>query len=260
MEDFSPSPLLSSSKTEATSNYYSTKNNNDECCMFDVFDKYIKVSNNLLPLQAYLQYLENDLSTYFFTPICFMRTQTTANKSSNNKSNISNQKMVRYLISNTTSTLGIINMKDEISSFNNKQNLNDTTNIDNDINKSVILAQRTYKIILAIDYSPHTSRLNFIQKSLEQTFNKINREYQEFYNNCSQMEPQIYVTVLLWHSAYITFQNETTGNISIPFKVVCHSKRLLNSNIEQMAEWLFKEINDLKYYVLELFKNGKQKK
>lgn len=132
---------------------------------------------------------------------------------------------------------------------------------------SLVLSQKLYKVVISIDYTPHTTSLDFIKKSLEIVFEKIAREYDEFFSKCFGTEPQVYVTCLLWNLAYFYSNrpssatnvagssfDESLGNLApipIPFTIIMHSKRLLKSNINEMARYLFAKINEAKSFIVD---------
>lgn len=126
--------------------------------------------------------------------------------------------------------------------------------------KEIILAQKLYKIIVSIDYSSQISNIDFIEKSLQKIFEKISNEYNEFYNNCMNIEPSIYVTVILWNSSFFecptngsnTKGTDTSQSEFVPFIILCHAKRLLNSNLKEIALYIFDKFNEGKQSFLNL--------
>jgi hypothetical protein len=232
-----------------------TKPREDE--LFYLFDKYLKESDNFLPLQAYLEYLETEKLDAFYS-IC-SKPNLNNNVSSNLNSN-------EALTSSTTLKLNTLyNLSSTLSLAKNHHlldsNLEDAIKSKNEY----ILSQKLYKIIISIDYSSQRSSLDFIKKSLEQTFEKLSLEFDEFFTACPKNEPQIYVTALLWNSSffqlrnlsfnpsYMEFQNENYKNMrtSIPFTILCHSKRLLKSNILELSSYIFDKVNESKILFLE---------
>lgn len=140
------------------------------------------------------------------------------------------------------------------------------------------MSQKLYKLVISIDFAPQTTSLEFIRKSLELVFEKIAREYDEFIENCYGTEPQVYVTCLLWNMAYFysarnhqtqphsTYQYQLDDSMSAvsnvphtaaPFTIIAHSKRLLKSNINEMARYLFAKINESKTVIIESFMNSR---
>lgn len=123
------------SKDETTSNIPLILNE-DETGLLYLIDKYIKANNNFLPLQAYLNYLEtNTLSS--FQSVSF---------SSTSQINVYNNKY--GTINTNSSTLITINKNEEQKCSH----------------EGISIAQKLYKIIISIDYSPQVTNLDFIQK------------------------------------------------------------------------------------------------
>ncbi len=167
---------------------------NDSCGLVNLLDKYIKSSDNLLPFQAYLQYLEED-SLDVFSIVSCVKTSTKNPASSKDLPSKSSYN------SNLASTLLTIN-KSELSSVLPATDTVSSTTSSSSQDQEIILAQKLYKIIISIDYSAQISSISFIQKSLEKIFEKLKGEYDEFYKNCMQIEPTIYVTVIVWNSTF----------------------------------------------------------
>ena len=46
----------------------------------------------------------------------------------------------------------------------------------------------------------------------------------------------------------------------IPFTIICHAKRLLKSNLAEMASYLYEKVNENKNAFLTAFKNSQQQK
>lgn len=246
--------------------------------IFNLFDRYLKANNNFLPLHAYLQYLENE-NFEAFTSICHYKSFFKDDLSGSiSKLSSSSSKAESAIHSNTISgdgnlgsTLTIINTTNilpasvNVSPDNNPvSTVTSTTHNETD----VVLAQKLYKIIVSIDYSPQTTSLDFISKSLEKLFEKITNEYNEFYHVCSNIEPQVYVTVLVWNLAYFDsisakhqgksssydLRNAKSNN-HLPFSILCLSKRLLKSNMQEIHQFIFKELINIKHLFLDSFKN-----
>jgi hypothetical protein len=131
--------------------------------LFFLIDKYLKSSNNYLPLQAYLDLIDND-SLEGFESIAHIK---------------SSEKQQRK--AETASSLCMIK--------------NARTN-------QVILAQKVYKCIVTIDYSCHLSSIELIRTSLEKIMEKIENEYEQFGLSCLQSEPVVDLTVLLWNPLF----------------------------------------------------------
>ena len=102
--------------------------NEDESGLVNLLDKYIKSNNNFLPLQAYLDYLETNSLNLF--------------------SSISISPNCKTINAHNSATL---------------INLNDKTE-PKTIKDEFIIAQKLYKIVISIDYSPQVTNLDFIQK------------------------------------------------------------------------------------------------
>ena len=229
----------------------------DEKSLFVLLDKFIKSPiNNSLPLQAYLQYLENDNAEIFST-ICYVKPAHTQHVSISSESSIGGTYPSKGSNSQDAS------IHNSLCAIHNSLNPH-LPSRPNDL----ILAQRLYKIIISIDYSPQTTNVDFIRKSLDKLFEKISIEYGEFYEKCSFLEPQIYVTVLLWNSALFEYRysnvTRSSNNINgefiennehfMPFTIICHAKRLLKSNLSEISSYLFDKINETKETFLKSFK------
>ncbi len=238
-----------------------TKNHSGE--IFILFDRYLKANNNFLPLQAYLQYLESE-NFDGFTSICHYKSLL---KDLDPSDSLNKLNSPTAFNSNNDSNLGsTLTIIDKIT--NCPQALDDSP----DLNKSspqnqteVVLAQKLYKIIVSIDYSPQTTSLDFINKSLEKLFEKISNEYNEFYQTCANIEPQIYVTVLVWNLAYFDGHSskayENANDLKypksinpLPFAIICLSKRLLKSNLQEISKFIFKELINIKNLFLDPFR------
>ncbi len=85
-------------------------------------------------------------------------------------------------------------------------------------NEGCILAQKTYKFILCIDYS-ELSSLDLISKAIDTFFDKLSTEYGEFVDLCTSYTPKIYLSVILWHPTYFR-------NLKKSFTMLVHSKYL----------------------------------
>ena len=252
-----------------------TKDQSNE--IFNLFDRYLKANNNFLPLQAYLQYLENENFDAFIS-IChyksFFKDDLSGSlsklSSPSSKTELAVNSNIISSDGNLGSTLSIINRSNNLpTSVNVSPEHNPVSPILSTQNQTdVVLAQKLYKIIVSIDYSPQTTSLDFISKSLEKLFEKISNEYNEFYQACSNIEPQVYVTVLVWNLAYFDnasvktsgksstydFKN-TKSNNHLPFTILCLSKRLLKSNLQEIHKFIFKELIDIKHLFLDPFKS-----
>lgn len=212
--------------------------------IYQLFDKYLKSNDNYLPLKAYLESVEYENYDEF--------------------SLISNVK----LVSSDSSSLPPPPVNPSVPSGR----LNAPTPFTTSLNlfkkhptNELQICQKLYKVVISIDYAPSTTSLDYIQKSLEIVFEKIAREYEEFYEKCYATEPQIYVTCLLWNMAYFYTPRYTAANVVVdenltpnlqchnlaPFTIIAHSKRLLKSNINDMARFLFAKINEAKTSIIE---------
>lgn len=101
----------------------------DETGLLNLIDKYIKANHNFLPLQAYLNYLElNNLNSLL--PVSYSADPTVYS--------------TRYGPINTNSSTLIA--------------------IPNEANETLQVAQKLYKFIISLDYSPQVTNLDFIQK------------------------------------------------------------------------------------------------
>ena len=242
-----------------------------------LFDRYLKSNNNFLPLQAYLQYLENE-SFDAFTSICHFKSFLKNAESTGSLPKLNSPNSRADVISlsgdgNLGSTLTIINNTTTLLASTNvspdQSNSSLSPSSVNQNQTNVILAQKLYKIIVSIDYSPQTTSLDFISKSLEKLFAKITNEYNDFFQMCSNIEPQVYVTVLVWNLAYFDYAAASTKtqarqsfdlkfnklNSHLPFTILCLSKRLLKSNLQEIHNFIFKELIEVKHVFLEPFKN-----
>lgn len=190
-------------------------NTND---LLHLFDKHLKASDNFLPLKAFLQYIEKP------------------------EGNLSGFHAI--------STAKIPNLPRNPEP-DKSQHIASTTKLlqENAETEDPILAHTIYKVIITVDYWPQSSSLNFIQKSLDTIFNKINHEFEEFYATCANTEPQIYVTVLLWSPS-----PNCSTQIQHPFLTIIHSKQLLKTNISEMSEFIFNKIIENKFVILDSFK------
>jgi hypothetical protein len=182
-----------------------------------LLDSYFKANNNCLPLQAFLDYFENN-SLDGFSAICNTKKAIQAADQVTQAKSLSSN--------NLASTLCLIDKLNE---------------------SKLILAQKLYKIIISIEYSQYISSLSFIRTSLEQTFEKIIHEYNEFYAKCAHTEPQIYLTVILWNTSYLAVTSEK----KVPFKILCHLKFLLKSNMQQMCDFVFESLKKYKQSFVE---------
>lgn len=236
--------------------------------LIDLLDKYIKSSDNLLPFQAYLQYLEDESLDVFSTISC-VKNQTIPASTGNNQftesvstqSNLAVQNPTHKSNSNLASTLVAISKKESKASGSSETSSTSSGSPEQEI----ILAQKLYKIIISIDYSTQISNIDFIQTSLTKVFEKISVEYDEFYRSCMQIEPTIYVTVILWNSSFFQCpQNDLQKKAYsptdilddefVPFTILCHAKRLLKSNVTEIAAFIFDRFNESKAVFLKLLK------
>lgn len=232
--------------------------------IFNLFDKYLKSSNNFLPLQAYLQYLENE-NVDTFSSICHFKSFVNETSHSSNQ----NDAFYSLSINSSSNNSSLNNPSPTLSLMNKNKLLNESTTSPstllalNKLDSDIVIAQKLYKIIISIDYSPQTTSLDFISKSLEKIFEKISNEFNEFFKHCSQIEPQIYVTVLLWNTVYFQYNHNYNIQVGeakcakaghVPFTILCHSKRLLKSNIHEMASFVFEKLLESKCLFLEPFK------
>ncbi|RNA15440.1 hypothetical protein BpHYR1_032625, partial [Brachionus plicatilis] len=193
-------------------------NTND---LLHLFDKHLKAGDNFLPLKAFLQFIEKpegDLNGF-----------------------------------HALSTAKIPNLPRNPEP-EKSQNIASTTKLiqKNPQTDEPILAHILYKVIITVDYWPQSSSLDFIEKSLCVIFDKISHEFDQFYSNCVNTEPQIYVTVLLWNSS----PNSPSQN-QHPFSTIIHSKRLLKTNLSQMAAFIFDKVIENKSMILESFKKSR---
>ncbi|CAF0823180.1 unnamed protein product [Brachionus calyciflorus] len=189
--------------------------------LYHLFDKHLKSGDNYLPLKAFLQYIErNNQDLDGFRTISSIKSANIPQSTDQNKT------------LNLASTFKIIQKTNE--------------------SEDIILAQILYKIVITIDYSPQSSSLDFIQTSLETIFTKISLEFDDFYSNCFNTEPQIYVTVILFNSS----PNQTSQS-QIPFTIILHSKRLLKSNLNEIALFIFNKITETKFIILDTLKSDK---
>lgn len=237
--------------------------------LIDLLDKYIKSSDNLLPFQAYLQYLEDESLDVFSTISCVKnQTKPTASSSNNQltesvsaQSNLTVHNPTHKSNSNLASTLVAISKKESKTSGSSETSTTSSSSPEQEI----ILAQKLYKIIISIDYSAQISNIDFIQTSLTKVFEKISAEYDEFYRSCMQIEPTIYVTVILWNSSFFQCpQNDLPKKVYsptdilddefVPFTILCHAKRLLKSNVTEIAAFIFDRFNESKTVFLKLLK------
>lgn len=191
------------------------QNTND---LLHLFDKHLKSGDNFLPFKAFLQHIEKpegDLNG--FQAISTSKVTNSPRNTEFGKS--------QYFASSTK----LIKSKSVID--------------------NPILAHILYKVIITVDYWPQSSSLDFIKKSLNIIFDKINKEFNQFYLNCAETEPQIYITVLLWNSA-----PNYSSQIKHPFLTIIHSKRLIKTNISEMATLIFNKIVENKFVILDSFK------
>lgn len=200
--------------------------------IYYLFDKYLKSNDNYLPLKAYLQFIESsDENLDGFTILTNPKQSATSTQAQQ--------------LANPTSTLNII--KKPCPTHNESDPPSNT----------ILLAQKLYKVIITVDYSPQTSSLEFIKRGLEVIFDKFTREFDDFYENCANTEPHIYVTVLLWNSSPSTFHNNTPTHkkdSTLPFIMLLHSKRLLKSNLSEMALFIFNNISQSKFVIIDSVK------
>lgn len=239
------------------SNQLSSENEND--CLVNLLDKYIKSSDNFLPFKAYLQYLEEN-SLHVFSIISCVK-NSTANLSGKDALTKHSQSNKSSYNSNLASTLLAINKINDKTPPPSAIDTVSSSSRSND--QELILAQKLYRIIISIDYSTQISNIDFIQKSLEKIFEKLATEYYEFYRNCMQIEPTIYVTVVLWNSSFFQCpRTEGTFNRKfqfeeefIPFTILCHAKRLLKSNLKEIAAYIFEKFNETKLNFLKFLAN-----
>ena len=102
---------------------------------------------------------------------------------------------------------------------------------------------------------------------MQKIFEKISVEYDEFYSNCNNIEPYIYVTVILWNSSFFECPKagsnskspETSESEFVPFIILCHAKRLLNSNLKEIASYIFDKFNEAKQSFLNLIEKRNRK-
>lgn len=193
----------------------SEQNTND---LLHLFDKHLKSGDNFLPLKAFLQHIEKpegDLNGF-----------------------------------QAISTSKVANLPRN-SEFGKSQNIASSTKLikSQSVIDDPILAHILYKVIITVDYWPQSSSLDFIQKSLNIIFDKINKEFNQFYLNCAETEPQIYITVLLWNSA-----PNYSSQIKHPYLTIIHSKRLIKTNIPEMALFIFNKIVENKFVILDSYK------
>jgi len=249
---------------------------NEKDGLFSLFDKYIKANNNYLPLKAYLKYLENENCLKAFRAIC--DDQLLSEENNDEKSPNSTQQFQTSFAAilnkneNSLASLAILNNinkpiilttttseKSLIEPHNNKINNKDKDN--------VVLAQKYYKLIVSIDYSPQTTSLRFIEKSLQELFEKLGKELDEFGMKCPSFidnEPRIYLTVLLWNNFFLsTSLSQTNVTYKIdeqqpPFIILCHSKLLHRFNLSQMASFLFYKVNESKTTILNMYKSSEK--
>jgi hypothetical protein len=243
--------------------------------LYALLDKFIKANNNLLPLQAYLNWIETD-SHESFAAICNMSSTPASDATAVHTPLAANSG--KLYNSNLLATLSLVNYTN--SKKNRSMPNEQQSQLPLESSSQIMLAQKLYKIIISIDYSPLMSSLNFIQKSLEKVFEKISIEYYEFIDRCGQLEPGIYVTVLLWNLCNVSPSSKASymGNVALnmwlksgygygygydfdagddeqqrqlaPFVVICHAKRLLKSNISELAAHIYNKINELKSMLL----------
>ena len=241
-----PDSILSAASTESP--------------LFKLFDKYIKSSDNFLPLDAYLKYLGSDSVSAFSSISCVKSSKTAPLDADNRYANTLAKSSCQL-----ASTLLTINKSDSpnLSPHSSAHSIDPKSD-----HNEIVLAQKLYKVIISIDYSAQISNLDFIQKSLEKVFEKLAAEYNEFFEQCAHIEPQIYVTVLLWNST--CFQCPQQGSKGarekhetiqldehfVPFKILCHSKRLLKSNLNEMASFIFDKVNVTKNMFFNGFKTS----
>jgi hypothetical protein len=103
--------------------------NEDDSGIFNLIDKYIKANNNFLPLQSYVDFLEtNSLNVFSTLSISTAATTKPATVYAN------------------SSSLITVNKLDDAKT------------------DGILIAQRLYKIVISIDYSPQATNLDFIQK------------------------------------------------------------------------------------------------
>ncbi len=178
----------------------------ETCSLINILDKYIKSSDNLLPFQAYLQYLEEDSIDVFSIVSCVKTfTQVPNNGKEFARKFSYNSNLASTLLTISKGETGTIlaSGTDTVSST--------TSSATHD--QEIILAQKLYKIIISIDYSTQISSIDFIQKSLEKIFEKLKTEYDQFYKNCMHIEPAIYVTVILWNSTFFQCPKQDAYNV-----------------------------------------------
>jgi hypothetical protein len=235
--------------------YINESPNHFENGIFQLFDKYLKASDNYLPLKAYLECLENDNYDEF----SLISNVKTINP------NLSSENFPPPLPVSTNLPLGKPGVSNLAPLFTTTLNLFKKQTLPNE-QKECFLSQKLYKIVISIDYSPQTTSLDYLNKSLDLIFQKVSREYDEYYESCYGTEPQIYITCLLWNIAYFYQpQSGHYGNVwstdealhpMLPFTIITHSKRLLKSNINEMAKHLFAKINESKSIIIDSFMNA----
>lgn len=233
-------------------------------CLIGLLDKYIKSNDNLLPFQAYLQYIEDESLDVFSTVSCVKsQTNTLGNNLSTKEvpslTNMTRSSQKAAYNSNLAATLVAINKNETVPAAS------DISPPPGNPDQEIILAQKLYKIIISIDYSAQISNIDFIQTSLTKVFEKLATEYDGFYRDCMQIEPTIYVTVILWNASFFQCpQSESSPKKSnltdvlddefVPFTILCHAKRLLKSNISEIAAYIFDRFSEYKAIFLKLLK------
>ena len=241
----------------------------------------------MLPLQAYLQYLEHE-NIDVYSSVTNVRTSTHPSQAASGLTN----SMALGGIDSSSSYIHELDFKNISACLSSSLKSSYTSNqmatlvainkmtpgaatvaetistAQPAVTNEIVLAQKLYKMIISIDYSPQMSNLEFIRKSLEKVFEKLGTEYDRFYRTCALLEPQIYVTVLLWNATYFQYRRQqqqhnrrrATNMFSrtsppeneqppppqnfIPFTVICHAKRLLKANIDEMASFVFTRVNE----------------
>jgi hypothetical protein len=118
----------------------------------------------------------------------------------------------------------------------------------NFVDQHLILAQKTYKFILCIDFS-ELSSLDLIGKAIDTFFDSLSSEYNEFVGLCTSYAPKIYLTVLLWHPAYFK-------NVKKSFTVLLHSKYLLRKfEFAAYSAQIYDKILEFKSSLVKLKQN-----